>query len=121
MKQLLKLRKIVIFQPLVSKASFVGMCYMFGMLVGSFVFGVLSDKLGRKLSLLTAIVIASVTSFGGAFLTEYYSYLAIRLLTGIAAKGLFMLAFMISVEISGADYKMYLGILIQVRLGRDNY
>jgi hypothetical protein len=39
-----------------------------------------------------------------------------RVLTGTFSKGLFMLAFMISVEISGADYKTGLGILIQVEI-----
>ena len=37
-----------------------------------------------------------------------------RLLTGTFAKFIFLLAFLISVEVTGPDYKVYLGILIQV-------
>ena len=46
---------------------------------------------------------------------SYWSYLVVRAFTGVPTKGLFMLAFMYSVEFTGPDYKTYLGILIQVR------
>jgi MFS family permease len=36
------------FQPLVTRNAFIGMLYMFGMLIGSYVFGVISDKWGRR-------------------------------------------------------------------------
>ena len=97
-----------------TKIAFINMGYMLGMLIGSFVFGVLSDKIGRKRTLLICSVIAGGASLGGAFVQDYWLYFGLRLVTGIAAKGLFMLAFMISVEISGVSYKTILGVLIQV-------
>ena len=126
------------------------MCYMFGFLIGSVLFGVLSDRAGRKVALVVSVVSSSLLSFAGrqsinfvflqtwlsrwlvhpllerslikqlgfhipgSFATDYWTYLVLRLFCGIAAKGLFMLAFMFSVEVSGFKYKMYLGILIQV-------
>lgn len=101
-------------KPLVTKVSFIGMMYMFGMLIGSFVFGVMSDKIGRKKTLMVSVFFSGASSLGGAFCNSYWLYLALRFVAGIAAKGLFMLAFMIAVEISGVNYKTYLGILIQV-------
>ena len=47
-------------------------------------------------------------------MADYWSYLVVRAITGVPTKGLFMLAFMYSVEFTGPDYKTYLGILIQV-------
>ena len=90
------------------------MGYMFGMLIGSFVFGVISDKLGRKKALLISAIFSGGISFGSSFVNSYWLYFVLRLCLGISAKGLFMLAFMVCVEISGVDYKTYLGILIQV-------
>ena len=50
----------------------------------------------------------------GAFIHNYWGYTALRLLAGIAGKGNFLVAFIIVMEIVGAKYKMYLGILITV-------
>jgi OCT family organic cation transporter-like MFS transporter 4/5 len=101
-------------KAVVSQMAFINMGYMFGMLVGSFVFGIISDKIGRRKALLLSAILAGSTSLGSAFIKSYWPYFVMRLLLGISAKGLFMLAFMICVEISGVDYKTYLGILIQV-------
>lgn len=94
--------------------AFINMGYMFGLLIGSFLFGLLSDKFGRKKALLLSGVLSGAFSLGGSFVKSYWAYFILRLCLGISAKGLFMLAFMICVEISGVRYKTYLGILIQV-------
>ena len=100
---------------MVSKIDFINMGYMFGMLVGSFVMGIISDKLGRRKALLISAVFSGAISLAGSFVSNYWAYFVLRLLLGIGSKGLFMIAFMICVEISGVDYKTYLGILIQVK------
>ena len=100
---------------MVSKIDFINMGYMFGMLVGSFVMGIISDKLGRRKALLISAVFSGAISLAGSFVSSYWAYFVLRLLLGIGSKGLFMIAFMICVEISGVDYKTYLGILIQVK------
>jgi len=46
-------------QPLISKSAFIGMAYMFGVLVGSVINGILSDRIGRKKTLLIAILVRS--------------------------------------------------------------
>ena len=102
------------FQDVVSQIDFINMGYMLGMLIGSFVFGIISDKLGRKKALLISALYSGLVSLGSSFVSNYWAYFVLRLLLGIGSKGLFMLAFMICVEISGIDYKTYLGILIQV-------
>ena len=50
----------------------------------------------------------------GAFLHDYWGYTALRFFAGIAGKGCFLVGFIIVMEIVGAKYKMYLGILITV-------
>ena len=94
---------------------------MFGMLIGSLLIGILADIIGRKKSLLMSILGASVFFFAGAFVTNFWAYAIIRFLCGIFAKGLFFVSFVIGVEIVGADYAPFLGILIQVNLVSDFY
>ena len=103
-----------ILQPLVSQMAFINMGYMFGLLIGSFLFGILSDKYGRRKALLVGALISGGLSLSMSFIKNYWAYFALRLFLGIFSKSLFMLAFMIAVEISGVNYKTYLGILIQV-------
>ena len=50
----------------------------------------------------------------GAFLHDYWGYTALRFFAGIVGKGCFLVGFIIVMEIVGAKYKMYLGILITV-------
>ena len=93
---------------------FINMGYMFGLLVGSILIGLISDKFGRRKALLLTAVASGILSLSMSFVKSYWLYFVLRLFLGIAAKGLFLIAFMICVEISGLDYKTYLGIWIQV-------
>jgi MFS family permease len=54
--------------------AFINMGYMFGMLVGSFVFGIISDKIGRRKALLLSAILAGSTSLGSAFIKSYWPY-----------------------------------------------
>ena len=94
--------------------TFINIGYMVGLLIGSMAFGVISDKFGRRKALILGAVMSGCISVAQSFVKNYWLYFVLRLLLGISAKGLFMIAFMICVEISGVDYKTTLGILIQV-------
>ena len=94
--------------------TFINSGYMVGLLIGSMAFGVISDKFGRRKALILGAVMSGCISVAQSFVKNYWLYFVLRLLLGISAKGLFMIAFMICVEISGVDYKTTLGILIQV-------
>lgn len=75
--------------------------FMIGLMVGSFLFGVLSDKFGRRHMLLVAIICSSLGSLGGAFMPEYYSYVLFRMIAGAGAEGCFLIPFTLSMEIVG--------------------
>lgn len=100
--------------PVVSQMALINMGYMFGLLIGSLVFGLVSDKFGRRIALLSAAILSGAISLSMSFVRNFWLYFVLRFVLGIVAKGLFMLAFMICVEISGVKYKTPLGILIQV-------
>jgi len=74
---------------------------MFGLLVGSFIFGVLSDKIGRRHTLLIGILCCSLGNLIGAFMPNQWSYAILRIFGGAGGEGVFVLAFTMSLEYSG--------------------
>ena len=104
----------LIFKPTVSQKDFINMGYMLGMVIGSFVFGLMSDHFGRKKTLIFSAIVSGCVCLGSSFITDYWWYFISRLSLGIFSKGLFVQSFMICVEISGVDFRTYLGILIEV-------
>ena len=84
------------------QAAFTGCCYMIGLLVGSFISGYVSDIYGRKIGLLGSIIVSSSASLVGSFMPTYWSYLALRIVTGIGAVGLFSATFTMTIELMGS-------------------
>ena len=76
-------------------------CFMVGLGIGGFVFGVLSDKLGRRHSLLIATILCSGGSLLESFMPNYWSYAITRILVGAGSEGCYLVAFTMSVEIVG--------------------
>ena len=75
---------------------------MMGLLIGSFLSGYLSDIYGRKIGLLGCILVSSTGSLVGAFMPDYWSYLALRIVTAIGAVGLFNSTFTMTIELMGS-------------------
>lgn len=101
--------------PLISKATFLGMSYMFGQLFGSFVAGLVGDLLGRIPTMMLFIVATAGLHLGGSFVTSYWLYFFIRMFSGAFSKGLFIPASTYVVEITAPEYRMPLGILLNVK------
>ena len=87
---------------------------MVGLMVGSFGFGILSDAIGRKKALMVGLVLTSLSGVLGAFMPNEILFGIMRFLSGVGAKGLFMIAFVLSVEFTGPKYSAYLGVAINI-------
>jgi len=91
--------------------------YMLGMLLGSFMFGWLSDCIGRKTTLLLSLVILAVGGSLPFFVTpnvhNFYSLVLFRFLSGMGHVGTFMMAFNLALEFVGMKYRTMFGILIE--------
>ena len=94
--------------------NIIGAVYMVGLMVGSFGFGILSDAIGRKKALMVGLVMTSTSGVLGAFMPNEVLFGIMRFLSGVGAKGLFMIAFVLSVELTGQKYSSYLGVAIQI-------
>jgi len=87
--------------------------YVLGMLVGSYLFGFVSDRLGRLKALVLAITCVSLSGTIGAFCTGpvgQHAFAFFRFLTGLGNIGMFMSAFVLSVEHVGYKFTMLIGI-----------
>ena len=102
--------------------------YMAGMLVGSFVFGWLSDRIGRKSTMMLALIILAAGGSFPFFLTptpDLYYALVIsrwpdaslgptpRFISGCGHVGLFMTTFSLALEYVGPSYRTLFGIIIE--------
>ncbi len=90
---------------------------MAGMLVGSFIFGSLSDHFGRRKTLLISAIVLSA---GGTISTlipanpDYFPLFAVcRFISGNGHVGMFMMAFGLALEYTGPEWRTFCGCLIE--------
>jgi len=95
--------------------SFSQSMYMLGMLLGSFIFGLLADKYGRKPALMLGSVCLALSGSLSALLPASFPLFAtLRLFSGMGHVGTFIMAFTLSVEYVGATSRLFTGCLIEV-------
>ena len=75
--------------------------YMLGFLLGSFVLGRLSDKVGRRPTLLISTICCSVGNMLGCLMPNQWSYALTRIMAAVGAQGIFLAIFTLALEYSG--------------------
>uniref|UniRef100_A0A6I8NKX4 Major facilitator superfamily (MFS) profile domain-containing protein n=1 Tax=Ornithorhynchus anatinus TaxID=9258 RepID=A0A6I8NKX4_ORNAN len=72
--------------------------YMTGLMVGSVVFGILSDRFGRKTMLFWSSMQSAAMGVCVAFIPSFVGYCLFRFLSGIALSGTFLTSICLAVE-----------------------
>lgn len=85
-----------------------------GFLVGSFAFGYLADRFGRKITFLVSSISNAVAGIILAVAPNYISILVMRTILGVGAKGNWMTSYVLLTEIVGVKYRRTVGILFQM-------
>ncbi|XP_071448529.1 organic cation transporter protein-like [Hetaerina americana] len=85
--------------------------FMLGILLGNFVFGMMSDKFGRKNPLMAAIVLQTVTGIATAYIPWFEGFLFLRFLLAFATGGTMMTSFVICMEVVGGWWRTAAPIL----------
>ncbi|XP_016981512.2 organic cation transporter-like protein [Drosophila rhopaloa] len=88
--------------------------FMFGVFLGSIVFGQLSDKYGRKPILFASLVIQVLFGVVAGVAPEYFTYTLARLMVGATTSGVFLVAYVIAMEMVGPDKRLYAGIFVMM-------
>ncbi|EDV90527.1 organic cation transporter protein [Drosophila grimshawi] len=88
--------------------------FMVGVLLGSFIFGHLSDKWGRKPTFFASLVIQLVFGITAGLAPDYFTYTIARLIVGATTSGVFLVAYVIAMEMVGASYRLFAGVTVQM-------
>ncbi|XP_045499261.1 organic cation transporter-like protein [Colias croceus] len=94
--------------------SFTQTLFQLGTLVGSVVFGMASDRFGRKLPLLAAVVLQVTMGILAAYIPGYWPFTFIRFFVGMSVGGTMVTGFVIVMEFVGSQYRDVISALYQV-------
>ncbi|MBN3851137.1 MULTISPECIES: MFS transporter [Burkholderiaceae] len=73
---------------------------LLGLTVGSFVFGPIADRVGRRVTLIWSVILFGVASFASAFAPSLIALIALRFVTGLGLGGAMPNAYTLAVEYS---------------------
>ncbi|XP_059053045.1 organic cation transporter protein-like [Achroia grisella] len=95
-------------------ASFTQTILQLGILIGSIVFGFLSDRYGRKNTFLASIIILIAFSFGVPYSPNYTIFTVLRFFVGFGTAGTMVISFVIVMETIGPKYREIFGCVFQI-------
>ncbi|CAH1265416.1 SLC22A4 [Branchiostoma lanceolatum] len=85
--------------------------FMAGVMVGSLVFGQLSDHFGRLRVWLVSIWLQIVFGVGAAFAQDYYSFTILRFITGALEQGVDIVSYVMATEMFSPARRSFAGVL----------
>nr|XP_037868083.1 organic cation transporter protein-like [Bombyx mori] len=97
-------------------ANFTQSMCMFGVLVGSIVFGFISDRYGRRPGVISSCLLQLITSSITPFCTNYWSFVVVRFGLGASTAGTMMSSFIFLMEIVGPAKRELLGCVYSMPL-----
>ncbi|KAG0725417.1 Organic cation transporter protein [Chionoecetes opilio] len=101
------------------KADMSQSIYFSGLMVGSFIFGVVGDlsklphRIGRKITLMVAIICMTVSGTVAALVTGLSTFHACHFFNAMMTCGVFQTAFVLGMELVGPSMRVPCGIIIE--------
>ncbi|XP_058450277.1 organic cation transporter protein [Malaya genurostris] len=85
--------------------------FMVGVMLGSIIFGYLSDKYGRKPIFFASLVTQVIFGVLAGLAPEFFTYTIARILVGATTSGVFLVAYVIAMEMVGPKDRLYAGVV----------
>ncbi|XP_045699877.1 solute carrier family 22 member 16 [Phyllostomus hastatus] len=86
--------------------------FMFGVLLGALIFGYLSDRVGRRMVLLSTSIGMYVFGIAAAFMLDYYSFMLARFLLAIVSSGYLVVVFVYVTEFVGRKIRTWASVQV---------
>ncbi|KAK7791369.1 hypothetical protein R5R35_007908 [Gryllus longicercus] len=87
--------------------------FMVGVLLGSIIFGDLSDRFGRRPIFFISLVLQVIGGLGAAVMPEKVGFMLARMLIGATTSGVFLVAYVIAMEMVGPSKRLVAGVVCQ--------
>ena len=91
------------------KVALAGSAFMVGVFIGSFFFGAIADKFGRKKTVLMSMLVCGGAQLAGSFLPEYWSFITSQMVAATGSMGMFLCSFLTMLEIGSSSQRSWIG------------
>lgn len=88
--------------------------FMLGVMLGSIIFGDLSDRYGRRPIFFASLVIQVVFGILAGISPEYITYTISRIIIGATTSGVFLVAYVLALEMVGPKDRLNAGMIIMM-------
>ncbi|CAH0586904.1 unnamed protein product [Chrysodeixis includens] len=98
-------------KPLISLSQTI---FQLGTLIGSVVFGMASDRFGRRKPMIFAIVVQSAFGFLAASIETFWTFNFVRFIVGLSVGGTMVIGFVILMEYTAQQHREIISAIYQV-------
>ncbi|XP_074486060.1 solute carrier family 22 member 7-like [Sebastes fasciatus] len=88
--------------------------FFIGVMIGAAVFGYLSDRIGRKTTLLVSYMIITFFGFASAFSYNFAMFAAMRFLTGFGISGIHIISIVLCIEWTDIKHRTAVSLLMSL-------
>lgn len=88
--------------------------FMLGVLLGSIIFGQMSDNYGRKPVFFASLVLQVIFGVIAGIAPNYITFTLSRLIIGATTSGVFLVSYVLAMEMVGPSYRLFAGVAVMM-------
>ena len=84
--------------------------FFVGAMLGAWIWGTVADRIGRRKVYFLTILCTFASGLGYSLAPTFYIFAAFRLLVAFSSAGVILSSYVLSIEITGIDYRTFAGL-----------